>query len=251
MEARIVAAGRGWQWIVDGFALFRKNPLVWISLTVILVLMWMVSMIIPKIGPLLFNLLSPALFAGLMLGCKALESGKPLELGYLFAGFQKNASPLVTVGGVYLVGTIIVVGIVFLSAGGSMPPAMTSKSQPAEMEAMAAALRSMSLGLTIGFAVYVPLLMMIWFAPLLIVFHDAPPLAAMKLSFRACWINMLPFLVYGLVILVLWFIASIPLFLGLVILLPVLICSVYTSYKDIFNPGAAPAAEEENQPLLK
>jgi len=248
MEARIVETGRGWQWIVDGFALFRKNPLVWISLTVILVLMWMVSLMIPMIGPLLFNLFSPALFAGLMVGCKALESGEPLELAHLFAGFRKNASPLVTIGGVYLVGTIVVVGIVFMAAGGSMLPTVMSKSQP-DMEAMAAALRSMALGLTIGFAFYVPLLMMIWFAPLLIVFHDQAPVAAMKLSFRACWINMMPFLVYGLAILVLWFIASIPLLLGLVVLLPVLICSVYTSYKDVFSLGAAPAAG--GNPLLK
>lgn len=248
MEARIVEAGRGWQWIADGFALFRKNPLVWISLTVILVLMWMVSLMVPMIGPLLFNLFSPALFAGLMVGCKALESGNQLELAHLFAGFKKSASPLVTIGGVYLVGTIVVVGIVFVAAGGSMLPAMMSKSE-LDMEAMAAALRSMALGLTIGLAFYAPLLMMIWFAPLLIVFHDQSPVEAMKLSFRACWINMLPFLVYGLVILVLWFIASIPLFLGLVILLPVLICSVYASYKDIFSPGAAPAAG--GNPLLK
>lgn len=248
MEARIVETGRGWQWIVDGFALFRRNPLVWISLTVILVLMWMVSLMIPMIGPLLFNLFSPALFAGLMVGCKALESGEPLELAHLFAGFRKNASPLVTIGGVYLVGTIVVVGIVFMAAGGSMLPTAMSKSQP-DMEAMAAALRSMALGLTIGFAFYIPLLMMIWFAPLLIVFHDQPPVAAMKLSFRACWINMMPFLVYGLAILVLWFIASIPLLLGLVILLPVLICSVYASYKDVFSLGAAAAAG--GNPLLK
>lgn len=248
MEARVVEAGRGWQWIVGGFALFRMNPLVWVSLTVILVLMWMISLMIPMIGPLLFNLFSPALFAGLMVGCKALESGGQLELAHLFAGFRKSASPLVTIGGVYLVGTIVVVGIVFLVAGDSMLPAVMSKSPP-DMEAMAAALRSMALGLTIGLAFYIPLLMMIWFAPLLIVFHDQPPVAAMQLSFRACWINMQPFLVYGLAILVLWFIASIPLLLGLVILLPVLICSAYTSYKDVFSLGAAPAAG--GNPLLK
>ncbi len=248
MEARIVEAGRGWQWVVYGFALFRRNPLVWIALTVIFVLIWMVSLTIPMIGPLLFNLFSPALFAGLMVGCKALESGGQLELAHLFAGFKKSASPLVTIGGVYLVGTIVVVGIVFMAAGGSMLPGMMSKSQP-DMEAMAAALRSMSLGLTVGMLVYIPLMMMLWFAPLLVVFHDQSPVDAMKLSFKACWINMLPFLIYGLVILVLWIIASIPLLLGLIVLVPVLICSVYASYKDIFGPGAKPEAGDN--PLLK
>ena len=233
MKARVVEAGRGWQWIVDGFGLFRKYPLMWIALTVVLVLIWMVSFIIPLVGPLLFNLLSPVLFAGLMIGCKAMENGEELELPHLFAGFRKNPTALVTIGGVYLVGTIVVVGVIFMTAGGSMIPAVLDKSS-GDVQEVAAAMRSMALALTVGFALYLPLLMLIWFAPLLVVFHDLTPLEAMKQSFFACLSNWLAFLVYGVIILVLWFIASIPLFLGLVVLLPVLICSLYASYKDIF-----------------
>lgn len=248
MKAQVVDAGKGWQWIVDGFGVFRKYPLMWIALTVVLVLIWMVSFAIQLLGPLLFNLLSPVLFAGLMIGCKAVDSGEDLEFSHLFAGFKKNAAALVTIGGVYLVGTIIVVGIIFLTAGGSMLPTVLQKS-PGDMQVLAAALRSMALALTIGFALYLPLLMLIWFAPLLVVFHDLNPVEAMKLSFSACLANWLAFLVYGAIILVLWFIASIPLLLGLVVLLPVLICSVYTSYKDIFGIGAA--APASGNPFLK
>ena len=84
----------------------------WIALTIVLALLWAVSLIIPVLGPLLFTLLSPVLFAGLMIGCRALENGEPLEVAHLFAGFKQQAAPLVTVGGVYLVGTVIVVGVV-------------------------------------------------------------------------------------------------------------------------------------------
>lgn len=248
MDVRAAAAGQGWQWIVNGFSLFRKVPLMWIALTIVLVLLWMVSFVVPVIGPLLFNLLSPALFAGLMLGCKAVESGEDLEISHLFAGFQKHASPLVTVGGVYLVGTIVIVGIIFATAGGSMLPTVLSKSQT-DLQTLSAALRSMALALTVGFAFYIPLVMLIWFAPVLVVLHNMAPVAAMKLSFRACWINLMPFLVYGLAIMVLWFIASIPLLLGLVVLVPVLICSVYASYRDIFDAGSAPA--DSGNPLLE
>lgn len=249
MKAQVVDAGKSWQWIVDGFGLFRKFPLMWIALTIVLVLIWMVSFAIPILGPLVFNLLSPVLFAGLMIGCKAVDSGEDLELSHLFAGFQKNATALVTIGGVYLVGTIVIVGIIFLMAGGSMLPTILSKS-PSDLQMLAGALRSMALALMIGFALYIPLIMMLWFAPLLVVFHDLNPVEAMKLSFAACLMNWLPFLVYGAVILVLWFIASIPLLLGLVVLLPVLICSVYASYKHIFNTGS-PAAAGSGNPLLK
>ena len=114
-----------------------------------------------------------------------------------------------------------------------MLPAVLDRSS-GDVQEVAAAMRSMALALTVGFALYLPLLMLIWFAPLLVVFHDLTPLEAMKQSFFACLSNWLAFLVYGVIILVLWFIASIPLFLGLVVLLPVLICSLYASYKDIF-----------------
>lgn len=249
MKARVVEAGRGWQWIVDGFALFRKYPLMWIALTVVLVLIWMVSFLIPLVGPLLFNLLSPVLFAGLMIGCRAVEKGEELELSHLFAGFRKNSASLVTIGGIYLIGTIVVVGVIFMSAGGAMLPTVLDKSG-GDMQAVAAAMRSMALALTIGFALYLPLLMLIWFAPLLVVFEDMNPVAAMKTSFFACLSNWLAFLVYGLVILVLWFIASIPLFLGLIVLLPVLICSLYASYKDIFS-GAEPTPASTSNPFLR
>ena len=73
----------------------------------------------------------------------------------------------------------------------------------------------------------------------------------MKASFFACLSNWLAFLVYGLIILVLWFIASIPLFLGLVVLVPVLICSVYASYKDIFVASAEAHPANGGNPFLR
>jgi hypothetical protein len=215
----------------------------WIALTIALALMWAVSLIIPLLGPLLFNLMSPVLFAGLMIGCRALENGEPLEFAHLFAGFRQQAAPLVTVGGVYLVGTVIVVGIVLVIAGGSMPSSGLPRTG-ADLEALQAAARSMALAIAVGAAVYLPLLMLIWFAPLLVVFNGLAPVAAMKLSLTACMTNMLPFLVYSAAILLLWLALSLPAALGaiggllaialLVASIPVLICSIYTSYKDIF-----------------
>src|SRR5258705_2060937 len=118
MEVQLVSAGKGWQWIVDGYALFRKSPAMWIAITLLLGAIWLVSMIIPLLGPLLFNLFSPLLFAGLMVGCRALEKGEALEVRHLFAGFADRAAPLVTIGGVYLIGTILVVCILLIAAGG-------------------------------------------------------------------------------------------------------------------------------------
>ena len=64
--------------------------------------------------------------------------------------------------------------------------------------------------------------------------NDLPAIQAMKLSFKGCLRNLLPFVAYGLTGIVLAIIASIPLALGWLLLLPTIICSTYVSYQEIF-----------------
>jgi uncharacterized membrane protein len=73
-----------------------------------------------------------------------------------------------------------------------------------------------------------------WFAPALVALNDLQAIAAMKLSFQGSWRNMVPFLIYGVIGFVLAILASIPLGLGWLALVPTMICSTYISYKAIF-----------------
>jgi uncharacterized membrane protein len=57
---------------------------------------------------------------------------------------------------------------------------------------------------------------------------------AVQDSIAACWTNMLPLLVFGLVYLGLIVVAAIPLGLGFVILFPVTVCAAYASYREVF-----------------
>jgi uncharacterized membrane protein len=57
----------------------------------------------------------------------------------------------------------------------------------------------------------------------------------MKASFAACLKNMLPFLVFGVIAMVLGFIAALPLMLGWLVLLPMLVGAHYASYLDLFE----------------
>lgn len=243
MEIRTVAAGQGWEWIVEGFRIFRKQPLTWIALVIVMLVIWLASLIMPLIGPLAINLVSPVFFAGLMLACRTTdEDGEP-GFSQLFAAFKTHANPLITIGGIYLIGNIIAVAVVFAVAGGTALPTLMGKTV-VDPEAVLAAARGLLLGMAVGMAVFVPILMAVWFAPLLVVFHNQPPVEAMKMSYTACLRNTLPLLVYGVATLVLGILASIPLMLGLIVLLPVLVCSIYASYKDIFpTPPAAPLQE--------
>jgi uncharacterized membrane protein len=240
MEIRQVNAGNGWAWIADGFGLFKQSPVIWIALFFVYLLLAMLLSFVPVVGPILLNLLAPVFMAGFMMGCRTLEDGGELEINHLFAGFTHNTSKLITVGGIYLAGVIVIFGVIFLMVGGA---AMTGILGGHGNQAPAAASGELLLVMLIATAALIPLFMAYWFAPTLVVFHDMEALAAMKLSFNACLRNIMPFLVYGLACMVLMFLAVIPLGLGLLVMIPTMTASLYTSYKDIFNPPPAGGGE--------
>jgi uncharacterized membrane protein len=59
----------------------------------------------------------------------------------------------------------------------------------------------------------------------------------MKASFVGCLKNIVPFLLYGVVMIVLCIVAAIPAGLGFLVLGPVAVASMYTGYRDIFAPS--------------
>jgi len=81
----------------------------------------------------------------------------------------------------------------------------------------------------------VPILMAYWYAPILVGLNNLTATEAMKLSFLACLKNMLPFLLYGLIFMLLLVAAIIPFGLGLLIAVPVMMTSLYASYVDVFQ----------------
>ncbi|HUL40459.1 MAG TPA: BPSS1780 family membrane protein [Burkholderiales bacterium] len=232
MEPRQVAVGQGWQWIVQGFDLFKRSPIIWVVLIIILFLIAFALHYIPILGPLIFYILSPVFLGGLMIGCQAQQRGEELEIAHLFAGFTKNTNSLIALGGVYLVGQIIILGVMFLLGGGALFNLMTGNKP--DIAAMSATLSGTMLAMLVGLALYVPLAMALWFAPALAVLNDMPPFAALKSSFDACMKNVVPFLIYGIALFILSIIASIPLLLGFLILVPVTLASMYASFRDIY-----------------
>lgn len=243
MNIRIVDASHGWRWIAAGLVIFRRNPPAWILLIAVLFIGSRVLFAIPLVG-VIAVLVAPNFFAGLAHGAQALEQGKPLRLAYLASGFLKNAGPLITIGGVSLVGQFLMLMAMVLVGGetitGISKTMVTGAATPETIEAMRAAAPRMMAAMVVGFAVSLPLMMAVWFAPLLVFFNDVKPLAALMLSFWACLRNILPLLIYGMAVLVpLVILTPISIAvrqpdLGLWLLAPILVPSIYVSYKDLF-----------------
>jgi uncharacterized membrane protein len=196
--------------------------------------MALVAYVVPG-GSLAQNLLFPVLIGGIMLGCEAMRRGEPLKVEHLFAGFSvPNVGQLVLVGAIYLAGVfvlaLVVMVPVLLMGGFALFQALASGNQP-DLQMVLPIL----LGMLVFMALLLPLLMAMWFAPPLVVFQKMPALDAMKLSFTACLKNFVPYLVYGLVGFLIAFAASIPLFLGWFVAMPIFFGSTYASYREIFH----------------
>ena len=240
-EPRENPAGAGVDWIGEGWRLFAKAPLMWIVAILVIVVIAVVVGIIPVIGSLAFQIAQPIFAAGLMVACRSLETGGEFEIEHVFAGFKQNLANLVIVGLIFLAASVVLLLIFALFAGFGLLMAFATGDPQDVWPALMASGMSILLGSLVVLLLMVPLLMFYWFAPALVMLHDMAPVAAMKASFRGCIRNIVPFLVYGILMMLLSFVAMIPLGLGLLVWFPVAVTSTYAAYRTIYTEDASPA----------
>jgi len=244
---RTAPASHGVAWLVDSFAIFSKNWLAWIGVVIFIFVMKIATLFLPFIGSIAMQILTPVFIGGLMFGCQAADRGEGFVFEHLFAGFSNEFLRLALIGVIQLAGTFlifIVCGVILFFLVGGMETLINiyHALQSAVAENDINRLIEVSSGMTlfilvdvlIGLALYVPLLVLIWFAPALIILDNQDIISAMKNSFTGCMNNVIPYLVYGVIGLIFCILASIPLGLGWLVLIPMMIISVYLAYKDIY-----------------
>jgi len=250
VHPRSVDAGRGAAWWSEGWRLFTPAVGPWILIVIIGFVLHLVLVFIPILGSIASQLLFPVLLGGLMLGCRAIDRGEPLTIAHLFAGFGPKAGPLLILALIYLAAavaiTLFVIVLLFVFFGAAVLSHLWSAQDTvSNAEVLGGAALIILVGLLIFLLLYLPLVMAIWFAPALVVLQNLEPWEAMKVSFVGSIRNILPFLIYGVIWIVLAIVATIPLLLGWLVLGPVAIASLYASYCDIFETpvaaGVAPA----------
>jgi uncharacterized membrane protein len=234
--AEFIPAGRtvplenGWSWIEQGWGLFKRNPAIWIALVVLLAVIYIAAAFIPLLGSLAMIALTPVFMAGLATGCRDLEQGGELKIEHLFAGFKARFGVLLAVGLLYLAANVVVAFVAGFVAG----PGVWRAVMSGDPSALAGAALTVLLAAAVALALMIPVLAAVWFTPVLVSLHGEGAMEAIRASFVGCLRNFVPFLVYGVVLLVLGVLASIPFGLGWLVLGPVVVTSFYASYRDIF-----------------
>ena len=227
---RSVSAGRGAAWIGDAWRLLKGQPGMWAAALLLMFAAYILASMIPVVG-FFTQLLVPFAYAAIALAADEQRRTGNFELNQLWISFQKHTVPLVVVGVVSVLATVVFMIVIAIFIGSEVIGAMMGTSEPDPSTYLTtkfwlAFLIGLALTLPIGFATYL--------APQLIVLHDQQPIEAMKMSLAGCIKNVLPGIVFGILTLLLLFVSMIPLFLGLLITIPILAITNYTVYRDIF-----------------
>jgi uncharacterized membrane protein len=232
---RRVPTGNGWNWIANAWRLFRAEAGLWIGMTLALFAifgaLFALYFWLPAVSFVTMTLLWPVFTAGVVVVSRAIDQGGQARFKQLFAGFRHRLGALLVVGGIYLVANAVIAGGIFYFMGIDL--SMVRFDAPPEQLTLLAA--KITIAGLIVIALMLPFVMAIWFAPALVAFHaELGPVAAMLRSFLGCLKNVLPFLLYGVILAIASVIASVPAFLGWLILGPVVAASIYTAYRDIY-----------------
>jgi hypothetical protein len=229
-EPRALSAGAGLNWLSEAWPLVKKDLGIWVLITLALMVIQLILAFIPFVGAIAGNVLTPVFTGGLLMGIRAASAGQPLRFDTLFEGFKHQFAPLAGLGALMLL-VMFLLGVVGSGVFYATMPAMNSmQADPS------AALSGSNLGIV---GIVVGLLsilvgMLFFFATPLVALNEVPVFKALGMSFKASLRNILPILVYGILVVLLAFLGAIPLLLGLLVVIPLIYVSSYAAYRQVF-----------------
>jgi hypothetical protein len=229
-----VRASRGASWLTQAFGLFRQKPFAWIGLCSGWIVITFGLFVVPFIGGVIANFLQPVFFASFAITALRQMAGEPIVMGDLFLGFKHNFRAQLQLGAILLIVEIAV--FAFMAVLG-LPVA--GEGDRFTVNEYVDALKGKEWILLIGFAITVAVKGALWFAPQLIALHNMSTAHAMRWSLYAALANLGAMAAYGVTLLIFFFAALIPWFLGLLVVFPMMVISTYIGYKEVFEAAGA------------
>ncbi|UOD49426.1 BPSS1780 family membrane protein [Orrella daihaiensis] len=196
MQAVSLPATAGWQWIMDGWALFKRQPMALFSWAMFVTLILIFATLTAPIGPLLFIALMPAITLVTLSITRHVADGRKLLPSMWIEPLKpKGLFKKLLILGVLYVGICLGVGLlVFLPFSGQLGEAMQILSETQDMTPLIETLQTPMLLFALFYFLFAALF---WYSPVLIGWHGTPIGKSLFFSAIACWRNKWAFLVYG------------------------------------------------------
>lgn len=253
MEIKKLNIARGGLWIKQGFQLIARNPQLSISAALGGALCLFFAMLIPGIGSLLAVILLPFFLAGYMRICRALEEDEKFEPRQLLASLALCANSLVSLGALLMLGLLLASALMVYAGGDAfvklMEQVQTSENPQLLLDALSTAGSGVAFAILLGLSLVLLLIVAWQYAPILVFFSGVHPLFALRASFVGTLHNIVPYFVYTLLMqFIALLLGILPFGLGMILLLPLGLTSLYVSYRNIFPWLDAVAAGQPATP---
>jgi hypothetical protein len=184
-----VPAGNGLRWLIDGGRLLRRQPLGLPAMVVVYLMLLLVPAIIPLIGLAISGVLGPFATVGLMQCFREAAHGRAPNPAQFAQPFQDERARLNLLRlGLVNAGLLLLVAVL----ASLIAPQPDSETPPQSIEDLP--LQNLLMQLLL----YTPVLVLMWFAPLLAGWHGLTPAKAMFGSVVACLRNLGPLMFYGI-----------------------------------------------------
>ncbi len=261
MQIRLLPALAGWRWVMNGFALLRRQPVALLAITFLNLLLMSLSVLVPLIGSIAPLVLAPVLMVGLMRAVRTADEGRMPLPSMLFAAFREDGGrawrPLLLLGAFNAAATMLALALAAVADGGALMRLATGSVEDAGTAAFDE--RSLWLAVAVFVVAYVPVQMAMWYSPLFVAWHRTPVAKSLFFSLFAVWRNRYAFVVYAIG----WFAIALagslvvrvvqgalgahPFLLSMILsplslaLITVIYCSFWPTYRD---PVVADAADD-------
>lgn len=190
MLIKTVSAATGALWLRDGWRLFARQPLGLSAMVVMYLMLLFVPAMIPFIGVAISGVLAPFAAVALLAACREVDAKRAPSVILFAKPFQdEKTRTQMFVLGLVNAGLVLTVALIATVIGGPEPEKPPTSWQDIPLDALALQL-----------VLYTPVMMLMWFAPVLVGWHRLTPGKAMFGSVVACWRNMAALLVFGFVV---------------------------------------------------
>ena len=188
MQINILPAGAGITWLREGMRLFGRQPVGLPAMVVVYLMMLIVPALIPIVGIAISGVLAPFASVGLLGACRDVAEGRmPTPLA--FAQPFRPTPARVQMLRLGIINAILLLVVATL--------AMLLTPEPPGGEAPQSLQEVPLQSLLVQLLLYLPVMALMWFAPVLTGWHGIPPAKSMFGSVVACWRNTGAMLVFG------------------------------------------------------
>ncbi|MDC9588453.1 BPSS1780 family membrane protein [Xenorhabdus sp. XENO-10] len=242
---RAVGAGAATEWIGNAWKMFKAQPMKWILLTLVYLVIVFVLQFIPIVS-LVVMLFGSVFIAGFIAASEKQRTTGDFEIELLFHGFKNKFGSLVAVGGL-VIGISILGGIAAVILGGTSLIQMLLVGQDPDAMLLMGSFSTLMLAVLVLLLFSIVALAFSWFAPALIIINDLKFGEAISMSLSAVKKNLFGGFLFFLLVGIMMTISAIPLGLGLFVTIPIYMATYYTTYRSIFY---APEPQETKSRLI-